>query len=132
MRQIQYLTQLLQQIIFKKNNNQKQEAIQKINNALERVTKGHPKQFHKLELKETISLFIQNETYQAELALAVADLLVEKAEMLAKKKYSQSQKAYLQALLLYKKAQFDDEAAVPLDIHQKITHIKKSYLVRIH
>ncbi|NGP86986.1 hypothetical protein G3569_01365 [Aliifodinibius halophilus] len=125
MRQVQYLTQLLQEIIFKKSKNKKQEAIQEINNALERLTKEHPKQFHELELEETANLFIQNDAYQAELALAVADLLVEEAEMLKDQQFSKSKKAYQQAYMLYKKAQLDKNAAVPLDIHQKTTQIKQ-------
>lgn len=120
MRQIQQLTQLLQEIIFKKSQNQKQDAVQQIRNAFQRITKDHPKQFHELSLEETISIFEQNQQFQSQLALAVADLLIEEGDMLDDKSHSTSQKCYTQALLLYKKSLREDGAAVPIDIQQKI------------
>ncbi|MCW9707202.1 hypothetical protein [Fodinibius salsisoli] len=124
MRQIQYLTQLLQQIIFKKKNNQHKEAQQQLQNAFQRLTKEHPKQFNELTLQETLQLFMKDGKFASELALAVADLLVEEGELLEKQSFSKSQKSYSQALLLYKKAKQDQSAAVPLDIHQKINRLE--------
>ncbi len=124
MRQVQYLTQLLQQIIFKKKNNQHKEAQQQLQDAFQRLTKEHPKQFDELTLQETLQLFTKDEKFASELALAVADLLVEEGEILEKQSFSKSQKSYLQALLLYRKAKQDQSSAVPLDIHQKIGHLE--------
>lgn len=120
MRQIQYLTQILQQIIFKKNQNKHQEAVKEIQNAFQRLTKDRPKEFYELDLEETIDVFIINGQFQSELAIAVADLLVEEGKMLKEMSFSQSQKSKSQALLLYKKTLNDQSAAVPLDIHEKI------------
>ena len=125
MRQIQYLTQLLQQIIFKKNQNKPKEAIQDIHNAFQRLTKDHPKEFNDLTLQETKSIFVQNEKFQDEIALAVADLLVQQGELLQEQQFSQSKKSHLQALLLYKTALNDQSAAVPLDIQQKIADLEQ-------
>jgi hypothetical protein len=125
MRQIQYLTQLLQQIIFKKNQNKDQEAVKEIQNAFQRLTKEHPKEFRELNLKETLDIFIRNTNFESELALAVADLLVEEGEILRDKHFSKAQKCHLQALLLYKKASQDEDSAVPLDINEKIKHLEK-------
>lgn len=63
MRQIQYLTQLLQQIIFKKKQQKPKEAIEDIHNAFNRLTKDRPQAFHELSLKDTVSVFIKMETF---------------------------------------------------------------------
>lgn len=123
-RQIQYLTQILQQIIFKKNQNQHQEAIKEIQNAFQRLTKDQPKEFHELTLEETLGIFMINGQFQSELAVAVADLLVEEGKMLKEKSFSKSRKCHLQALLLYKKTLSDKTAAVPLDIQEKIEELE--------
>lgn len=127
-RQIQILTQLLQQIISKKNQNQYQEAIEEIQNALTKLTKDHPKAFHQLNFKETIELFNHDDTFESELALAVADLLVEEGELLYEESFQRSQKSMGQALILYRKALQEPDASVPLDIKDKIEHLEKRLL----
>lgn len=126
MRQIQYLTQVLQQIIFKKNKDQYQEAVEEIEDAFQRITKDYPKSFNELSLKETCDIFKINGQFQSELAGATADLLIEKADMLPQRLYSKSQKCRQQALLLYKKMLSDESAAVPLDISEKIQKLESS------
>jgi phosphoenolpyruvate carboxylase len=128
MRQIQYLTQLLQQIIFKKNQNQHQEAVKEIQNALTKLTKDHPKNFQQLTFEETLALFTKDDTFEPELAIAVADLLVEQGDMLYEESFKRSQKSMGQALILYKRSLQDPQASVPLDIEDKINHLKKSVL----
>lgn len=125
MRQIQYLTQILQQIIFKKNQNKHQEAVDEIQDALQEITKDDPKEFNELSLQNTLDIFLTEDKFQSELALAVADLLVEEGEMLQDKSFDRSQKSNQQALLLYKKAKQDNNAAVPLDIQQKIQQLEQ-------
>ncbi|MDZ7680608.1 MAG: hypothetical protein U5J63_02580 [Fodinibius sp.] len=124
MRQIQHLTQILQQIIFKKNQNKQQEAVDEIQDAFQQLTRDHPKELHELSLEQTLTIFERRGKFQAELALAVADLLVEKANIL-ENAFSQSQKSYAQALLLYRTARKDDDAAVPLDIEQSIQQLNE-------
>lgn len=126
MRQIQYLTQVLQQIIFKKNQNQQREAIEEIEDAFQKITKDTPKSFNELNLKETSDIFKVNGQFQADLAGAVADLLIEQADMLPQRSYSKSQKCRQQALFLYKKMLSDQSAAVPLDINKKIQQLEAS------
>ncbi len=126
LRQIKYLTQLLEQIIFKKNQKQYDQAIEQIQNASQQLTKDHPKNFSELNLAETLNIFKRDQDFEADLALAVADLLIEEGEMLRKKHYSRSQKCYLQALLLYKRAQLTTETPVPLNIQQRITRLKSA------
>lgn len=128
MRQIQLLTQLLKQVIFKKNQNKHQEAVQDIQNALKNVTREHPRNFDELDFSETLGLFIHGHTFESELALAVADLLVEQGEMLYQKSFSKAQHAWAQALLLYKKASTDKNASVPLDIDKSIYNLEKKLL----
>ncbi len=125
MRQIQYLTQVLQQVLFKKNQNQHQKAVEEIQNALRKLTRDKPKDFIEFTPEETLNVFISDEKFHSELALAVADLLVEEGEMLREKSYSSSQKCYVQALLLYKMSLWDEKAAVPLDIHEIIKQIEQ-------
>lgn len=125
MRQIQYLTQVLQQILFKKNQNQYQEAVEEIQNALKKLTTDKPKEFSELTLQETLDSFITDKKFHSELALAVADLLVEEGKMLREKSYSSSQKCYAQALLLYKKSLRDEKAAVPLEIREIIEQLEQ-------
>lgn len=128
MRQIQILTQLLQQIIFKKNQNQYQEAVEEIQNALTKLTKDHPKAFHQLDFEETLDLFIHNDSFESELAIAVADLLVEKGKLLYDESFKRSQKSMGQALIIYKKSLQTPDASVPLDIEKKINHLEKKVL----
>lgn len=123
MRQIQILTQLLQQIIFKKNQNRYEEAVEEIQNALTKLTKNHPKAFHQLDFEETLELFTDDNTYQSELALAVADLLVEQGKLLHEESFERSQKSMGQALILYKRSLQDSNASVPLDINRKIDNL---------
>lgn len=123
MRQIQYLTQLLQQIIFKKKQQKPKEAIEDIHNAFNRLTKDRPQAFHELSLKDTVSVFYQDGNFHSELATAAADLLFEEAKMQQSLAYSRSQKCYAQALLLYQKTLSQNNAAVPLDISAKINHL---------
>ncbi len=125
MRQIQFLTQLLQQIVFKKNQNQYQEAIEEIQNALTKLTKDHPKEFHQLDFEETLQLFTHNKSFKSELALAVADLLVEEGKLRYEKSFKRSQKSMAQALALYKKSLQAPDASVPLDISSKIDNLEK-------
>lgn len=125
MRQIQYLTQVLQQILFKKNQNQYQEAVQEIQNALKKLTREKPKEFGELSLGETLHIFVFDEKFHSQLAISVAELLVEEGDMLEEKSFSSSQKCYAQALLLYKKSLRDENAAVPLDIQDIIKKIEQ-------
>lgn len=124
-RQIRYLTQLLQEIIFKKKQNKHDEARLQLRDAFQRLTKENPKEFSELTLRETLQLFTNHKKFASKLALAVADLLVEEGEILREQSFSKSKKSYSQALLLYKKAKQDQSAAVPLDIQQKIIHLGK-------
>jgi phosphoenolpyruvate carboxylase len=124
LRQVKYLTQLLEQIIFKKNQKQYVQALEQIHNAFQQLTKNHPKDFYELSLHETLNIFKRDENFEADLAIAVADLLLEEGEILQEKHFRQSQKCYLQALLLYKKARITSESPVPLNIQQKINRLK--------
>lgn len=124
LQQVKYLTQLLEQIIFKKNQKQYDQAIEQIQHAFQQLTEDHPKDFSELSLAETLNIFKRDQDFEADLALAVADLLIEKGEILQKKHYSHSQKCYLQALLLYKKVQHTAEIPLPLNIPQRITRLK--------
>lgn len=125
MRQVQYLTQLLQEIIFKKSQNQYREAVQEIRNALQKINRDNPKKFYQLSLKETLDLFITNNKFESRLAIPVAELLTEESEMLSERHHSRSRKCVLQSLLLYQKSLSEDDAAVPLDIHQRIEQLKQ-------
>ena len=124
MRQVQYMTQLLQQVIFKKNQNRRQEAKDEIENALNRLCRTIPKEFSELSPEETLQIFMLNSNYKADLAMAAAELLIQKGEMLQRVSYSRAQKSFVQALTLLKKAMVEPEAAVPLDIQQKIRAVE--------
>lgn len=124
MRQVQYMTQLLQQVIFKKNQNRQQEAKDEIENALNRLCRTIPKEFSELSPEETLQIFMINSNFKADLAMAAAELLIQKGEMLQRASYSRAQKSFVQALLLLKKAMEEPEAAVPIDIQQKIRAVE--------
>lgn len=124
-RQIQYLTQLLQEIIFKKKQNKHDEARQQLRDAFQRLTEEYPREFGELTLRETQQLFTNDGEFASELALSVADLLVEEGKILHEQSFSKSQKSYLQALLLYKKSKKDQSSAVPLDINHKIGRLEE-------
>ncbi len=125
MRQIQYLTQVLQQILFKKNQNQYQEAVQEIQNALKKLARDKPKEFGELSLRETLHVFVSDDKFHSELAISAADLLVEEGDMLGNKSFSSSQKCYSQALILYKKSLLHEEAAVPLNVRDIIKQLEQ-------
>lgn len=128
MRQIQALTQLLQKIIFKKNQNQYREAVQEIEKAITKLSKDTPKSFYELDFDETLELFSHDGTFEAELAVAVADLLVEQGDMLYKESFQRSQKSMGQALILYRKSAQKTDVPLPLDIDEKIDHLEKRVL----
>lgn len=137
MRQIQFLTQILQQIIFKKNQDKQQEAVDEIKDAFRRLSRDHPKEFHKLTLEETVSFFERQGKFQSELAVAVADLLFEEGNIRRDKSFSASQKCHAQALILYKKTLKDESASVPLDIRKTISTLNEKlahsdYLTKVN
>jgi len=124
MRQIQQLTQLLQQIIFKKKQNKHKEARQQIRDALERFTADQPKSFSELSLEETLCLFNQEGRFRAELAVAVADLLAEQGDLYQERKFSQSQKSYAQALLLYQASAREGLQSMPISFIRDIEKVE--------
>src|SRR5690554_1137850 len=122
MKQIQMFTQVLQQVLFNKQAGNQQEALQLVKETLNELTEDHPESFHDLSLKETLKLFRNEGKFNSELALVVAELLIEEGELLAE---NEAEKRYLQALLLYQKALDDPDIAVPLQSAQIIGQLKE-------
>ena len=122
MKQIQMFTQVLQQVLFNKQAGNQQEARQLVKETLNELTEDHPDSFHDLSLKETLNLFRNEGKFNSELALVVAELLIEEGELLAE---NEAEKRYLQALLLYQKALDDPDIAVPLQSGQIIGQLKE-------
>lgn len=122
MKQIQMFTQVLQQVLFKKQAGKQQEARQLVKETLNELTEDHPESFHDLSLEETLDLFRNEGKFNSELALVVAELLIEEGELLEK---NEAEKRYLQALLLYQKALNDPDIAVPLQSGQIIGQLKE-------
>ena len=121
MRQIKQFTHALEIVLFKKKEGKQQEAQNIIENSLTELLEEHHDNFHQLSLEETLCALENSGSFNAELALIVADLLYEQSELADKK---ESQQCYLQALLLYHKAMKDPGTAFPLQATQKISHIK--------
>lgn len=119
-RQVQYLTQLLQEILFKKSKNKKEEAVQEIRDGLEEVTKDQPKEMHELDLEETLNCFTQDEKFKSSLAIAASDLLYEQSIMLEETSFSTSQISAAQAFLLYKKSLQNPDSAIPVTVNEKM------------
>jgi len=124
-RQVRHLTQILQQIVFKKNQQKKQEALDEVQQALNELVKEPKVNFHELSLLQTFRTFIQNQNFQPDLAFATADLLIEGSKLLDTASENRVQKSLQQALLLYKAAITVEKAAVPFDFQQKITYLKE-------
>lgn len=124
-RQVRHLTQILQQIVFKKNQQKKQEALDEVQEALNELVKDSETSFHKLSLQQTLEAFIQNQSFQPDLAFATADLLIEEGKLLETASESRIQQCFQKALLLYKMAAKEEKAAVPFDFQQKITNLEK-------
>ena len=121
MRQIRQFTEGLQRVIAKKKKGEEQEAQDLIEQFLTDVQDDEHRKFYTLSLAETVSALNNDDDFNAELALAVADLLFEKGQITED---DISTTSYKQALVLYKKAMNNPEVAFPLEAMQKIEKIK--------
>lgn len=124
MRQIQQLTQALQQVLFNKKQGYRQEALDILQRALNGIPNDPEAEFHRLSLDETLQAMQSDGTFNTDLALAAADLLYEKGQ-LRDNDDDGSRHCYMQALLLYRTVMDDPQVAFPLEAPQKIEHIER-------
>lgn len=122
MKQIRMLIQVLEQVLFRKKNREPEEALQLINEALMDLPDRDISDFGDLSLKETLEVPVLNNSFNAELAFILADLLFEKAELMQEDDASGTLQ---QSLLLYRHGMKEPAAAFPLEAADKITKIEE-------
>lgn len=119
MRQIRQFIQVLEQVIFKKKQGQKEEVQMLITETLNELLEESERDFSDLSLKETLSAIGNKDSVNPQLALVIADLLYEQeGEDVAK--------SHAQALLLYKKAIEDGSVAIPLQAMERVTELENN------
>lgn len=121
-RQIQQLTHALEQVLFKKKQQQYQEARQIIHEALNELPDQESSGFHELPPRRMLSIFEQDGTFNADLGLAAAELLLEEADLTDNA--AAAGRCRANAFLLYRKSIADGDVAVSLQTIQKIDHIR--------
>lgn len=121
MRQFKQLGDVLAQVLSNKGSVRSEESLETIGNALGELRKNEEKRFQELSLEETVSAVRVDDQFNAELAFIVADLLYEEAQIAGEEL---SRKCIMQALLLYKLASRDPEAAVPMHAHERTRELE--------
>lgn len=119
-KQIRQCTNALERVLLKKKEGKQQEAQKIIEHSLNELPDDNSKKFHELSLQETIAVLENKGSFNAELALIVAELLFEKGQLVEKE---ESRKCFMQALLLFRKTMKNPNVAFPLEAPQKISRI---------
>jgi hypothetical protein len=117
MRQIRQFIQVLEQVIFKKKQGQKEEVQTLISKTLNELLEESERDFNELSLEESLSAVGEGESVNPELALVIAELLYEQEG-------GDREKSRMQALLLYKKAMGDASVPIPLNAMERVAQLE--------
>jgi|GEM_PF-749568 len=118
MMQIKQLSNVLEQVIFKKNNGSFDEAQDILEESITELFENE-KEIQQITLDDFLSALQTDGSFNPELALVVADLLYEEAELV-----DDPESCYRRALGLYQEAMKSPDTTLPLQLNQKISHIK--------
>lgn len=117
MRQIQQLTQVLQRVLFQKQQGQVEEAHRIIQQAIGELDPREEGTLRHRSLHEVVRFCRRDDAFRPDFAMRIADILNEEGELLtAQGRPREAQKSYMRALLLYRRAMREEDAAVPLDV----------------
>lgn len=128
MRQIQQAIAVLLQafatVLKLKSEERYEEAIQRINEVFGEIELA-PRPVRELSSNELIEMCTTSRGFKAELALSIADLLKEEGEMLQETGERELACASSEkALALYRRALAEQGAAMPMDIHTKMSDVE--------
>lgn len=125
MRQVQQLAQALQQVIMQKEEERIAEARRTIREAIEALEQGKERDLRERSLKETLQFCRRDGAFRPELAAAVADLLKEEGDLLTwQGQAHEAEKSRTRALLLYRRAMQEKDAALPLNVAAKLSGLE--------
>lgn len=128
MRQIQMLTQALARVLFKKSAGQQGAAQQIIAEALGELDGvDRVSDLRERPVEDVLDL-CRSEAggFSPDFALAVADLLREDGDLLAmQERDAEACASYERALALYRRAEADEHAAVPMDFAARVAHVEE-------
>ena len=123
LRQIHQLAQVLARVLFLKSDQEHQQAIQEIDQALQDLPGLSVLLHAELSQGQLLALCRTESGFSAEKAVALADLLREKGLLVQDE---QGRRTYFQyALWLYEAAISEEGATVPWDINQQIAWLKE-------
>lgn len=121
---VQVLMQALASVLKLKSEERFEEAIQQISRAFGEIDLA-PRPVGELNAKELVDLCSTSQGFQVDLALSIADLLREEGEILRLQGRGELACASEEkALALYRRAIRTEGAAMPMDIHTKMSSLE--------
>lgn len=125
MRQIQQMTQVLQQVLFQKQQGQVEEARRIIQQAIGELDARDDGNLRHRSLREVLQFCRRNDAFRPAFALRLADILNEEGDLLDEQgDVREAQKSYTRALLLYRRAMREENAALPLDARATLSALE--------
>ena len=124
MRGVQKLVQVLQVILGLKQDKKYDEALDAIHDSYERFF-DEKKVLQIKDIDELVELCTKEGEFSPDLAFALADIINEEADILELQGGREAVlKHYQTTLKLYRRALAEKEAAVPVDVMNKIKYLK--------
>lgn len=126
MRQLQILSQALVRAFIMRAQGQLDKAIKELDKAVEAYTDLESDQFHALAIDQMIALCTLNGRFSVEHGCVLGNVLEEQGDMLLERKKERlADGNYVRALGLYLEALSEPEAAIPVDLHERIAYLIK-------
>lgn len=125
MRQIQQMVRVLQQVLFQKQQGRVEEAHRTIQQAIGELDERGDGNLRHRSLREVIRFCRRDGAFRADFAMHLADVLNVEGDLLAEQgNVREGQKSHARALLLYRRAMQEENAAFPLDAGAKLNTLE--------
>lgn len=124
MRQIEQLSQVLARVLFKKSNQEYEEALQAIDEAFAQELNHNVQDLRQLPVDQLVEVCSTSEGLFPQLALRVADLLYQDGKIRAKQENDrQACPSFVRALALYVETVFCGASTLPWDLFDKVNRL---------